>query len=204
MDVEMIDTAPLLEVFLANLPEPTAQPNLYADLEGNNLSRHDTLSLITILVEPRHTVHLIDVLTLGTTAFTTPAPNGKTLQQILESKDIIKVFFDIRNDSDALFSLFKVRVAGVEDIQLMEVASRTYSKHPVNGLAECISGDAPISFSEKRDWRATKDEGHHLFYPAQGGSFAVFDKRLLAKAMKKHCMQDVLHMPGLRDTYRPK
>ena len=155
----MIDTAPALQAFIAGLPEFTnGQPGLYVDLEGNDLSRNGTLSLVTILVEPRHTVHLIDVKTLGAAAFTISDPNGKSIQQILESKDVTKVFFDIRNDSDALFSLFGICVAGIEDVQLMEVASRTSSKRLLNGLAKCIERDAPINFADKREWRATKDE----------------------------------------------
>lgn len=201
----MIDTASALQAFLTDLPTDTnGQPSLYVDLEGNDLSRHGTLSLITILVEPRHTVHLIDVKTLGTAAFTTSDSNGKTIQQILESETVIKVFFDIRNDSDALFSLFGVRVAGIEDIQLMELASRNSSKRLLNGLAKCIERDAPINFADKREWRATKDEGHRLFDPARGGSFAVFDERPLTPAMQKYCAQDVLHMPALRFAYKGK
>lgn len=204
MDVQMINETAALKKFLDDLPASGTTPNLYIDLEGNNLSRHGTLSLVTILVEPRHTVHLVDVHTLGKDAFTTPNTNDTTLQQILESESIVKVFFDIRNDSDALFSLFGVRVAGIEDIQLMEIASRTSSKRLLNGLAKCIERDAPISFSDKREWRATKDEGHRLFDPARGGSFAVFDERPLTPAMKKYCAQDVLHMPGLREVYKAK
>jgi exonuclease 3'-5' domain-containing protein 1 len=205
MDVEMIDAAPALQAFIAELPEfPNGQPGLYVDLEGNDLSRNGTLSLITILVEPRHTVHLIDVKTLETAAFTTSDVNGKTIQQILESDSLVKVFFDIRNDSDALFSLFGIRVAGIEDVQLMEVASRTSSKRLLNGLAKCIERDAPISFADKREWRTVKDEGHRLFDPARGGSFAVFDERPLTPAMQKYCVQDVLHMPALRSAYKAK
>lgn len=205
MDVNMINTAPALQTFIAELPEFTdGQPGLYVDLEGNDLSRNGTLSLITILVEPRHTVHLIDVKTLGAAAFTTQDSSGKTIQQILESETVIKVFFDIRNDSDALFSLFGVRVAGIEDVQLMEVASRTSSKRLLNGLAKCIERDAPISYTDKQGWRAVKDEGHRLFDPARGGSFAVFDERPLTPAMQKYCVQDVLHMPALRSAYKAK
>ena len=205
MDVEMIDTPVALQAFIAGLPDfSNGQPGLYVDLEGNDLSRNGTLSLVTVLVEPRHTVHLIDVTTLGAAAFTTPDANGKTIQQIQESESVIKVFFDIRNDSDALFSLFGVRVAGIEDVQLMEVASRTSSKRLLNGLAKCIERDAPISYTDKQGWRAVKDEGHRLFDPARGGSFAVFDERPLTPAMQKYCVQDVLHMPALRSAYKAK
>jgi hypothetical protein len=61
---------------------------LYLDLEGNRLSRHGTISLITILIHPQRVVRLIDVLVLGKPAFTTASNNGKTLKSILEDPDI--------------------------------------------------------------------------------------------------------------------
>lgn len=200
----MIDTLSALKTFLSGLPSDVQQPSLYVDLEGNDLSRNGTLSLVTILVEPQHTVHLIDIKTLGNMAFSTSDTDSKTLQQVLESPDITKVFFDIRNDSDALFSLYGVHVQGIEDIQLMEIASRNSSKRLLNGLAKCIERDAPISYSEKQAWRTTKDQGHRLFDPARGGSFAVFDARPLTADMQNYCVQDVLHMPALREHYKRK
>jgi len=42
-----------------------------------------------------------------------PSPKGTIAEVILESPDIPKVFFDVRNDSDALYSHFDVSLAGV-------------------------------------------------------------------------------------------
>lgn len=67
-------------------------------------------------------MYLVDVTTLGRSVFDTAGSDKRTLKHILESEDTIKVFFDIRNDSDALFSLCGVRIGGVEDTQLMELA----------------------------------------------------------------------------------
>lgn len=197
----MINTTAVLEDFLNGLPSTVDSPNLYIDLEGNNLSRHGTLSLITILVEPCHTFHLIDVQVLGREAFTTADLNGTTLQQILESENIPKVFFDIRSDSDALFSLFDVRVAGIEDLQLMELGARKGSKRVVKGLARCIETDAPLSPAEREEWKAARDKGKALFSPERGGSFEVFDQRPLSAEVEKYCVQDVVHMPALREKY---
>lgn len=104
-----------------------------------------------MLVEPQHKLYLIDVTTLGNKAFDTSGSGNRSLKTILESKYIVKVFFDIRNDSDALFSLYGICVDGVEDLQLMELASRNFSKRCVNGLAKCIEGDSSIEYTEKRD-----------------------------------------------------
>jgi hypothetical protein len=57
----------------------------------------------------------------------TAGTNGQTLKMIFESETIQKVFFDVRNDSDALYYHFGISLAGVHDIQVMEFAVRTPS-----------------------------------------------------------------------------
>ncbi|KAK0251990.1 hypothetical protein LTR35_018387, partial [Friedmanniomyces endolithicus] len=127
MDPKFLNNTAALEKFLSDLGNCDGQPlRLYVDLEGNNLSRNGTLSLVTILLEPERDFYLVDVTTLGRDAFTTAGAGGRTLKAVLESRDIIKVFFDIRNDSDALFGLFEIHVAGIED-------SRNFSEKNVNG-----------------------------------------------------------------------
>ena len=57
MDPEFVDTIEKLREFLHGLPSCNEKwPNLYIDLEGNDLSRKGTLSLLTVLVESRRTV----------------------------------------------------------------------------------------------------------------------------------------------------
>lgn len=205
MHSELINTTAALIAFLDGLGDCKGQPpSLFVDLEGNNLSRHGTLSLITILVEPRQKVYFIDVTTLEREAFDTSGSDGHTIRDILESKDIIKVFFDIRNDSDALFALYGVRVDGIEDLQLMELASRNFSRRCVNGLAKCIETDSTISYADRRDWQRVKDKGRTLFDPARGGSYAVFDQRPMDPEVIDYCAQDVALMPHLREVYCKK
>ncbi|KAK4906167.1 hypothetical protein LTR49_024653 [Elasticomyces elasticus] len=205
MEAKFLGTTAALKKFLNGLNNCNGQPpRLYVDLEGNNLSRSGTVSLVTILLEPEREVYLVDVTTLGRDAFTTAGEGGRTLKSVLESRDIVKVFFDIRNDSDALFGLYEIRVAGIEDLQLMELASRNFSKRHVNGLAKCIERDSTIPFVERRRWQSVKDNGKHLFDPQKGGSYAVFDQRPLSKDILEYCTQDVTFMPHLRDTYRRK
>jgi exonuclease 3'-5' domain-containing protein 1 len=205
MEAQMIDSPSALKTFIDSLPDCKGPvPSLYIDLEGNNLSRKGTLSLVTILVEPRHTVHLVDVTGLGERAFQVADSDGRTLKSILESQEIVKVFFDIRNDSDALFGLFGIRVGGIEDVQLMELASRSFPKRFINGLAKCIERDSTLPYAEKREWKASKERGHKLFDPNLGGGYAVFDERPLSAEINKYCVQDVMHMPALRELYRAK
>ena len=83
----LISSVPELETFLSSIPPSST---LYLDLEGNCLSRHGTISLITILIHPQRVVRLIDILVLGKSAFTTASNNGKTLKSIFEDPDIPK------------------------------------------------------------------------------------------------------------------
>jgi len=198
----MIDKPEAVKTFVDSIHEGDI---LYVDLEGNNLSRKGTLSLITILVEPRHTVHLVDVTTLGKEAFTTSGnTSGTNLKDILEASAVPKVFYDIRNDSDALFSLFGVRVEGIEDLQLVELGTRTKNRKLVQGLGKSIERDAQLKAANVRACKEVKEAGKKLFAPELGGSYAVFDQRPLSEEMVKYSVQDVLYMPALRETYLGK
>ena len=204
MEPVLVDTVAALQSFLSSLPPCNdKRPDLHIDLEGDDLCRHGTLSVVTIFVESRNTVHLIDVTTLRDSAFSTPGDNCRTLKYILESDEMIKVFFDIRNDSDALFSHYGIRVQGIEDVQLMELATRSLSKRLVNGLAKCIENNSDIGYQEKRDWSAVKNRGQHLFKTGKDG-YAIFDRRPLPEDVQKYCVQDVAFLPKLRDSYRAK
>ncbi|KAK3615502.1 hypothetical protein LTR22_027413 [Elasticomyces elasticus] len=141
-DPKFLDTSTALEKFLSDLGNSDGQPpRLYMDLEGNNLSRNGTLSLVTIMLEREKKVYLVAVTTLWRDAFTTAGADGHTLKSVLESINIFKVFFDVRNDSDALFGHYEICIAGIKDLQLMELASRNFSKRNINGLAKCTKRD---------------------------------------------------------------
>ena len=183
---------------------PTSPPSLYLDLEGTNLSRHGSISIIELFVLPQNHVYLIDVHVLGERTFSTQSSDGRTLKIVFESPDIPKVFFDVRNDSDALFSHFGISLAGVQDIQSLENAARSFNRRCVNGLAKCIEQDATMSSSQRSNWKTVKEQGRKLFAPEQGGSYEVFNTRPLAEAIREHCVQDVLFLPGLWSTYSAK
>jgi exonuclease 3'-5' domain-containing protein 1 len=56
------------------------------------------------------------VHSLGLEAFNVNNIKEKTLKDILQDKKTPKVFFDVRNNSDALFAHFGVVLQGVEDV----------------------------------------------------------------------------------------
>jgi exonuclease 3'-5' domain-containing protein 1 len=155
-------------------------------------------------VYPSKVVHLIDVYSLREITFTTPGKGGKTLKDILESAAIPKVFFDVRNDSDALYAHYSIALQGVQDVQLMENASRSghiSGKKFVNGLAKCIEKDVPMPQKDKLLCKEIKERGKKLFKAQQGGSHEVFNARPLEEDIIAYCGHDVLFLPLLRQTY---
>ncbi|KAL2828328.1 ribonuclease H-like domain-containing protein [Aspergillus pseudoustus] len=183
---------------------PNSPPSLYVDLEGINLCRHGSVSIMQIYLLPKNEVYLIDVHTLGQEAFSTASPTGLTLKSILEDSSIHKAFFDVRNDSDALYAHFGIHLAGIQDIQLLELATRSGSKRLINGLARCIEREAGLSWSETREWKDIKDNGKRLFAPERGGSYEVFNARPLSEGIIKYCAQDVRILPRLWSVYNGK
>ena len=184
--------------------QPTSPPSLYLDLEGTNLSRHGSISIIEFYVLPHNNVYLIDIHILGEEAFSTQNSVGRTLKAVLESPNIPKVFFDVRNDFDALYSHFQINLAGVQDIQLFENATRSFNRRCVNGLGKCIEKDISMTYAQKSNWKTVKDQCKKLFAPEQGGSYEIFNKRPLVGEIRNYCVQDVLFLPALYNTYSAK
>ncbi|KAI9816125.1 MAG: hypothetical protein M1832_005132 [Thelocarpon impressellum] len=188
----MADTPPAISALIDTLADlPRSPPALYLDLEGVNLCRHGTVSLLEILVAPANHVYLVDVHALGERCFTTPGPDETTtLKSVLEAADVPKVFFDARNDSDALFAHFGVALKGVVDVQLLELAARKSNKRCVNGLAKCIERDGTMAQGDKEAFKAIKDCGKELFDPQRGGSYEVFNARPLPETVRAYCVQE--------------
>ena len=186
-------------------PVPTS-PAMYVDLEGVDLCREGTISILTLLVNagfPK--VYLIDVHVLGAQAFNTTGVEKKTLKDILQDESIPKVFFDVRNDSDALFAHFRVALQGVEDVQLMESATRktTQTRRCLSGLAKCIENNSHVVFSgtELQSWKQAKEEGQRLFKRKYGGSYEIFNQRPIPEEVISYCVGDVQCLPALRDLF---
>ncbi|KAK4983379.1 hypothetical protein LTR66_008847 [Elasticomyces elasticus] len=196
----IVNSPRILAELLNRIPttDTTAAPTLYLDIEGTKTSRHGTISIIELLIQGSSHVYLIDILTLGATAFTTPDRIGRTFGTILQSATLTKAFFNVRNDSDALFALHGIKLQGIVDIQLLELAARPgNNKCYLKGLAKCIELHCPMSRLERADWVVTKIAGKRLFHPESGGSYTVFDERPLRSEIVKYCVQDVARLPDL-------
>ena len=198
----VVDTVPALETLLNETKNlPNDPPSFFIDIEGVKLGRHGTISIISMYVTPTKTIYLVDVRALGKSAFST---TNSSLKGFFESSNIRKVFFDIRNDSDALFSLYQVSVDGIEDLQLMELATRKGRKDFVADLAKCINVDCAMPTAAKAEWQRTKEHATGMFDPKRGGSYEVFNERPVKPEIVQYCAQDVVLLPKLYEVYSAK
>ncbi|KAK7398591.1 hypothetical protein QQX98_012028 [Neonectria punicea] len=168
---------------------------LYIDLEGQSLSRNGTIDILTIFSPLLNVVFLVDVATMGASAFTKENFMGVSLQSILEDPHKPKYFWDVRNDADALWALYGVNLSGIVDVQLFENASRVGGRAFLSGLAKAIQSDAQLGIQTRERWlRIKKDTKVKM-----GGN--VFAKRPLEDKIIQYCANDVIHLPRLMDFY---
>lgn len=198
----MVDTIQALKDMVHELSGCSKEtPDLFMDLEGEDLSRTGTLSILQILLLTKPHVYLVDCVKLGSDAFEVPNEDNTSLRDILESTTIKKAIFDVRNDSAALYHQYNISLNGMEDIQLMEVATRIRTRPHLSGLAKCIEHDVSLSTLDRRRCLELKREGRRLFDPASGGSYAVFNKRPLDEKVMRYCVQDVCILPAVWNAY---
>jgi exonuclease 3'-5' domain-containing protein 1 len=205
MAVTIVDSLATLVALLDCLKDiPTQPPSLYLDLEGVRLSRYGSISIMQICVLPMNHVFLVDIHVLQGKAFSIPNRYGTTLRSVLESELVPKVFFDVRNDADALFAHFRISMQGVHDIQLLEVASRSYPRERVIGLGQCIEDDLKLATAAKEAWKATKQRGYALFATEHGGSYKIFNVRPMQQEIVDYSTNDVVYLPLLWNMYTRK
>lgn len=144
---------------------------------------------------------MLDIHVLGNLVFSTKSSTGVSLKDILESTKYPKVFFDLRNDSDALYAHYGVKLRCVVDVQLLEFGTQPRPGRFLKGLAKSITEDSGLNHQQIREWQASKELGHNMFDPKKGGSYEVFNHRPLNKAIEEYCARDVLLLPVLLQTY---
>lgn len=117
-DYRLVDSDTCLQDAISDIKQKIAEriALLAVDCEGNSLSREGALTIITVATEEK--VYIFDVQKLGQATF------SSGLGEILEDESHRKLMFDCRQDSDALWHQFKVKLSGVLDLQLLEVIYR--------------------------------------------------------------------------------
>ncbi|PFH48883.1 hypothetical protein AMATHDRAFT_49165 [Amanita thiersii Skay4041] len=189
----LVDTIELLHDCLADispLPAPSRPNYLSVDVEGVNLCRRGRICIIQLQSSLSKITWLVDVTVLGAQAFEEVDEKGRSLRSILQQPTIQKWFYDVRNDSDALYNLYGISLNNVYDLQLLELANRlSRGKHArfLNSLEKSTEEYLMVH----QDWRAIKEQGISLFVPSRGGHYEILEKRPLDPRLVAYCEQDV-------------
>jgi hypothetical protein len=178
---------------------------LAVDFEGVKLCRHGALCLVqmTCSDDPR-LVYVLDVHVLGKRAFTMATPQGTCMKGVLEEQGISKVWFDPRNDVDALYHQFGIMPRGIFDLQLAEVADRRNRGLNVNyvqGLYKCLTQCPMLQSEQKVFAQRINDLGKRLFEPQNGGNYEIFQQRPLNPVILVYAAHDSRYMLVLYDHY---
>jgi exonuclease 3'-5' domain-containing protein 1 len=84
------------------------------------------------------------------------------------------MIFDVRNDSNAIFSRYSIKLQDVQDLQLIELATtRRWFRQYLNGLANCVLWESGLSRAQTDCSKQVKDRGTRLFPLDKRGSYAV-------------------------------
>jgi exonuclease 3'-5' domain-containing protein 1 len=172
---------------------------LYLNLEMQNNKGYSNISILTILVHPKNLVYIMDVYSLQMDVFTTPGRQRWSFRDVLESERISKTFFDVRNAATVLYAHFEVQLQGVQDIQLMQNASRQWGKLKV--LSQCIRRDSRLTTQQKNDWAKLHMMGPTTLDTTRGGTYEIHPTRPLSANTIKYCVNEVLHLPELHRIY---
>lgn len=201
---KLVDDESDLQDAISELKRKTEDQNtlIAVDCEGVSLSRKGALTIITVATEDQ--VYIFDVLKLGRIIF------SSGLGEILADKFREKLMFDCRQDSDALWHQFHVKLAGVLDLQLLEViyrrenasaktwrfstrnrrSQRTGEVENIYGFRRCIE-----LYVKDEKLVKIKDKGKELIKEDE----KVWKKRPLTDALIKYCVVDTMGMFKLFD-----
>ncbi|TFK18246.1 hypothetical protein FA15DRAFT_698128, partial [Coprinopsis marcescibilis] len=209
IDIQLVASTELIESCVADLygtpnvdDQPSPGTTIAVDLEGINLCRDGQVCIVQLKSDTSKTVWLLNVTALGQTAFDHQDSHGRSIRTLLESTNIKKIFYDVRNDADALYNNHDIDMKSVCDLQILELAYWRQSKWMrtifLNGLYRAVT----VYLSPPPEWRRVKDAGRALFSPEEGGSYEVLAKRPLDPQLLQYCAQDVVLLAELEAKLR--
>jgi exonuclease 3'-5' domain-containing protein 1 len=181
-----------VEDFLSMIPSTSS---LYLSLEGTHPGRNGDISILTIALMPEKRVRVIDVHALGSSLFTAKFGAGKTLKSIFENPDMPKIFWDSRSSADALWAHYRVKLASIIDLQLLENASRTGDKTWVRPLETAVQHDLNHCPRATFDWMQVK-----AHVEARRRTH-IFDARPISAEAIQYCLGEVGYLPQLHALY---
>ncbi|TVY43821.1 hypothetical protein LOCC1_G004861 [Lachnellula occidentalis] len=132
--------------------------------------------------------------------FDIPGGEGQTLRSLLESETVVQLWFDVRNDANAMFGVEGIRLGNVLDVQLMEGATRCGPRLRLQSLKRCvqIEGRQFMEHEEYRNWLNAKTLGHEYFTDHTWG---VLEWRELPDEVMRYTAGDAACLFGLKRIY---
>ena len=197
-DYRLVDGEVTLKETLCELKGKLERNTILAvDCEGVNLSRKGAITIITVATEDK--AYIFDVLKLGQAVF------NSGLGEILEDKSRKKMMFDCRQDSDALWHQFNVKLTGVLDLQLLEIiyrrenatdsrpsstkyarrSQRTDEVEKIYGFARCLE-----LYVQDEDLIKMKEKGKEAMQSINH----VWKQRPLSDELVQYCIVDTMGM----------
>ena len=170
------------------------------DFEGVDLCRKGELCFVQIATSDK-TVYLIDICAIGRNAF-----HQGRLKELFES-NVLKLWWDVRTDTDLLYHVFKVCPRNVYDVQVAyckteDVDNRRGRKNPfLVGLGKAMSQCPNIDASERQHILRVKKKGAELFVPENGGSYETWKKRPLPQTLFEYAVCDVYYLHVMYEQY---
>lgn len=152
-----MDTPELMKLFIDRAYSlPAAGNTLYMDLEGVNLGRTGTITIIQVYIDSIKEMYFIDNSFMGDKVFRVfGAKSGKTFKDILEDQDIKKVIFACGNDISNMYHKHGIMCKGVFDVQIAKGGQRSY--------IYCVKADGGLSTVEAAAMAAVKAEGLAIY-----------------------------------------
>ncbi len=195
------------------------------DLEGEELSRTGAVCLLQVATAS-HT-YLFDICKLGAAGFAgrerpgyqcdsgSSCDNytvreleggatlgGGRLKELLESRRVEKIFYDVRADCDALHAQFGVRVRNAFDVQILCAwTQQQRGDGYLWGLAKALKKYTLLPAAELQRIERLKQDGLRLFAPELGGRAAVWRERPLPELLVDYASCDVRHLLGMVDAW---
>jgi hypothetical protein len=187
-----------VEIMVEDAAQNNTVPLLAVDFEGVKLCRSGELCLaqFTIGNDPC-SVYVVDVYKLGKGAFQVTSPRNTSLHSVLEDQQVRKIWFDPRNDVDALAHQFSIRPQGIFDLQLAEVAERRMrclGVRYVQGLFKSLNNCNTLSDEHKQFAGKIDQLGKNMFEPEYGGNYEVFRMRPIHPIILVYAAHDVRYM----------
>jgi hypothetical protein len=187
-DETWVDTIDGLRAFLPNLDKlKRGVAELSCDCEGGKteLGRRGCVTFFAVTIISLNHSWVFDTHKLGRRVFEEQSTRGNSLRCILQSADILQLWFDVRSDWNALFFLYNIAPGWIHDVQFIEVLCRYEDRRHLKSLLNCMKDYGGKFLNEKNlsEWVQAKEKGKTYF---QANGWGCLEQRPLSPVAKKY------------------